>query len=228
MASAVKFMANRMEEIENSFLTIFFEAATKMAQSTESKLFFIMESSDGIRKIGGTSDLKRVFYAGRLLPRNSDVTIGVDASMGRKQTVAPDDTNPNSLGQKPRKRRGKFEPIIAKRSRKSLENIWNDDHIKDLDIIKVEGHEDEEVVEEEEEEYGQEMEEEEHEVEDEDFEVEDQPVGDCGIEEEDDINIPSQWEMPSSRKDYKKGDIGGRLYVGYAECNQHCYQKLLC
>ena len=82
MASAIKFLATRIEEMENSFLTIFFEAATKMAESTESKLFFMMESTEGIRKIGGNKELKKLFYVGKLQPRNSDLTIGDDANVG--------------------------------------------------------------------------------------------------------------------------------------------------
>ena len=207
MAAAVKILANRMEEMENSFLTIFFEAATKMAQSTESKLFFIMESSDGIRKIGGTSDLKQVFYAGRLFPRNSDVAIGMDASMEKHQSTAPHDTNLGHFGQKPRKRQGNFEPVNAKKSKNSFENQWNNV------LIKAEEHVDEEVVEfeveREEEEQEKEVEEEEQEVEDEDLEVEDQPEYDCGIDE-DNISFPSQWDMTCSGIEQKRDGFRGR------------------
>ena len=212
MAAAVKILANRIEEMENSFLTIFFEAATKMAQSTESKLFFIMESSDGIRKIGGTSELKQVFYAGRLFPRISDVAIGMDDSMGKKQTAAPYDTNLSHFGQKSRKRQGNFEPINAKKSKNSLENQWNNV------LIKAEEHVDEEVVECEVEEEEQEMEEEDEqeveeeddqEVEDENFGVEDQPEHDCGTNE-DDISFPSQWDTSCSGKKHKKDGFRGK------------------
>ena len=73
MASAIRFLATRMEKMENSFLSIFFEAASKIAESTESKLFFMMESSDGVRKIGGSHDLRKLYEIGQLSPQNTDV-----------------------------------------------------------------------------------------------------------------------------------------------------------
>ena len=78
MASAIKLLANRMEEMEKSFLAIFFEAANKIAISTESKLFFMMESSDGIRTIGGNEELQELFQIGALLPKNTDVILEDD------------------------------------------------------------------------------------------------------------------------------------------------------
>ena len=75
MASAIKLLADRMVEMEKSFLAIFFEAANKIATSTESKLFFMMESSDGIRSIGGNPELLALFHIGALLPKNTDVTL---------------------------------------------------------------------------------------------------------------------------------------------------------
>ena len=75
MASAIKLLATQMEAMEASFLSIFFQAANKISNLTDSKLFFLMETSDGIYKIGGNSDLKLLFQAGKLAPRNSDVVI---------------------------------------------------------------------------------------------------------------------------------------------------------
>ena len=73
----MKYLANRMEELENSFLTIFFEAANKIAECTESKLFFLMESSDGMRKIGGNRDLRYMYQVGGLMPQNTDMTMAM-------------------------------------------------------------------------------------------------------------------------------------------------------
>ena len=193
MAAAGKNLANRIEEMENSFLTIFFEAATKMAQSTESKLFFIMESSDGIRKIGGTSELKELFHVGRLLPRNSDVAIGEDAQIGESQSTSKDNSL-NLLDQKPRKRRGKSDPVNPKKSRKFLEDIqWNDVQIKEEQRVNDDDDEEREEVEDE------------READEDDGE--DQPVGDYGIEGENDIAIPSQWAIQSFGVDHEKGDV---------------------
>ena len=62
-----------MEAMEASFLTVFFQAVNKIADLTDSKLFFLMETSDGVHKIGGNPELKFLFQAAKLLPRNSDV-----------------------------------------------------------------------------------------------------------------------------------------------------------
>ena len=78
MASAIKLLATQMEAMEASFLSIFFEAANKIANLTESKLFFLMESSDGIRKIGGHPELKLAFETGGLLHRSGDVLLDED------------------------------------------------------------------------------------------------------------------------------------------------------
>ena len=78
MAAAVRLLASQMEAMENSFLTIFFEAANKITESTDSKLFFMMETSDGIRKVGGNRELKYLFRVGGLTPRDDDVIIGDD------------------------------------------------------------------------------------------------------------------------------------------------------
>ena len=62
-------------QIESSFLSIFFDAASKMANLTESKLFLLMESAEGRRRIGGDRRLTRAFRNGRLLPTPADQTI---------------------------------------------------------------------------------------------------------------------------------------------------------
>lgn len=75
MASAVKLLATQMEATETSFLSILFEAVNKFADLTESKLFFMVESSDGVRKVGGHNELKMAYEMGRLLPQNNDIVI---------------------------------------------------------------------------------------------------------------------------------------------------------
>ena len=64
-----------MEAMEASFLSIFFEATSKIADLTESKLFCLMETSSGIWKIAGHPDLKFAFKSGNLLPRNNEVDL---------------------------------------------------------------------------------------------------------------------------------------------------------
>ena len=107
MASAVKFLATRMEEMENSFLTIFCEAASKIAQSTESKLFIMMESSDGIRKVGGNCELKALYQLGRLLPQTSDLVLGDD-----EQTVCRPETVESFVGFKNKSRKRKKDESV--------------------------------------------------------------------------------------------------------------------
>ena len=75
MASAIRVLATEMEEMENSFLAIFFEYTNKIAELTQSKLFVVMESSDGLRRIGGHTKLKRAFQSGALSGHQSDVVM---------------------------------------------------------------------------------------------------------------------------------------------------------
>jgi len=64
-----------MEAMEASFLSVFFQAANKIANLTESKMFFLMETSDGVHKVGGNAQLKVLFQTGQLIPKNTDIII---------------------------------------------------------------------------------------------------------------------------------------------------------
>jgi len=75
MANSLVTIASQIESIETAFLAIFFEAASKMANLTESKLFVILESSRGGRKIAGDRQLKRAFKMRDLAPRIDDVEL---------------------------------------------------------------------------------------------------------------------------------------------------------
>ena len=75
MASTIRLLATQMEDMENSFLSIFFESANKIAELTQSKLFVVMETSDGLRRIGGDPEMRRAFQLGTLRPRPSDVEV---------------------------------------------------------------------------------------------------------------------------------------------------------
>ena len=65
-----------ISEMETSFLKIFTNAAAKMADLTESKVFIVFESSDGSRQIGGNQELVTSFQSGYLLPQPTDEVIG--------------------------------------------------------------------------------------------------------------------------------------------------------
>ena len=65
-----------MSDMESSFLTIFIDAASKMADLTKSKLFVVFQSSDGSRQIGGNNELVSTFQSGFLMPQPSDGVLG--------------------------------------------------------------------------------------------------------------------------------------------------------
>jgi len=116
MASMIKLMAAQMEAMENTFLTIFFDAATKMADMTSSKVFFLMETVDGTRKIGGHPDMLGAFTLATLLPQPSDIVI--DGRQEYDQALAPE---AQECSKGPRKRWANQKlseaPSCAKRSK---------------------------------------------------------------------------------------------------------------
>ena len=79
MASTIRLLA-QMREVENSFLTIFFEYTSKIAELTQSKLFVVMETSNGIRRIGGNKELKQAFLSGTLSYCQGDVVMDEQGS----------------------------------------------------------------------------------------------------------------------------------------------------
>ena len=110
MASMIKLMATQMEAMETTFLSIFFDAASKMAELTSSKLFFLMETADGTRRIGGHADMKAAFMLATLLPQPSDVII--DSEKDTDQTEVTEQPLPRQsqeLSNCVRKRRGNEE-----------------------------------------------------------------------------------------------------------------------
>ena len=138
MASAIKFLATRMEEMENSFLSIFFEAASKVAESTESKLFFMMESSDGVRKIGGNRELKKLFQLKRLLPQKTDVTLGEDKVLETDDSV--------EFTSKIRKRKNDVESdeVVKKRQKIFAQLRQTDSQVKEEEVAGGSDHDYEE------------------------------------------------------------------------------------
>ena len=138
MASAIKFLATRMEEMENSFLSIFFEAASKVAESTESKLFFMMESSDGVRKIGGNRELKKLFQLRRLLPQKTDVTLGEDKVLETDDSV--------EFTSKIRKRKNDVESdeVVKKRQKIFAQLRQTDSQVKEEEVAGGSDHDYEE------------------------------------------------------------------------------------
>ena len=80
MASAIRLISTHMEQMENSFLAIILESVSKIAELTQSKLFVVMETSNGLRRIGGNADLKQAFLSGTLSYRPSDVLIDEEGS----------------------------------------------------------------------------------------------------------------------------------------------------
>ena len=147
MAAAVKFLANRMEEMENSFLSIFFEAANKIADSTESKLFFMMESSDGIRKIGGCQELRELFQIGALLPQNSDVIMGEGSSS--KETQPNENYVALNISDRAPKRKNPTQEmsLVVSKKRKKTQDF----SVKEEECLEGDGMFEEEDDEEEEE-----------------------------------------------------------------------------
>lgn len=129
MASAIKLLATQMEAMEASFLTIFFEAANKIANLTESKLFFLMESSDGIRKIGGHSELKLAFETGGLLHRSGDVLLDEDEGINITTSGIegyPDSNGSHSAQSKKRKSSDSIEnqaDSTAKSRRQEIDDL---------------------------------------------------------------------------------------------------------
>ena len=105
MASAIKLLATQMEATETSFLSILFEAVSKFAELTESKLFFMVESSDGVRKVGGHNELKMAYEMGRLLPQNNDILIDDKAQETTLDADSYADTN-DRCSWESRKRKG--------------------------------------------------------------------------------------------------------------------------
>jgi len=67
--------------MENAFLAIFFDYTNKIAELTQSKLLVVMETSDGLRRIGGHAELKQAFLSGALSYRQSDVMMDEDGLM---------------------------------------------------------------------------------------------------------------------------------------------------
>ena len=80
MVSTIRHLVTQLENMENSFLSIFFETANKIAELTESKLFVVMESSDGLRRIGGHAEMRQAFQLGTLGPHPSDIEVDGDGS----------------------------------------------------------------------------------------------------------------------------------------------------
>ena len=135
MASAIKLLATQMEAMEASFLTVFFQAANKIADLTESKLFFLMETSDGVHKIGGNAELKMLFQTGQLMPKNDDVIIdeeeeeNYEAPVPASHSRASSSTDPFSAASSSSsaaasfaKPRGRGRPTGPANKRKSIEN----------------------------------------------------------------------------------------------------------
>ena len=49
-------LRNMLVEMESAFISIFFEAASQVAQVAQSKIFVVLESSDGLRLVGLAND----------------------------------------------------------------------------------------------------------------------------------------------------------------------------
>lgn len=124
MASAIKLLATQMEAMEASFLSVFFTAANKIALLTDSKLFFLMETSDGVHKIGGNQELKFLFQSAKLLPRNSDLVFDEEEA---EEEVAPSSSfieTPfskitSALKESPKKRKSNDESGMKKSAKRS-------------------------------------------------------------------------------------------------------------
>ena len=78
MAASVKMLVS---EMESAFLSVFFDAAFRMASLADSKLLVVFESSEGWRQISGDDSLLADFQAGQLFPRSTDKLIGKTAMM---------------------------------------------------------------------------------------------------------------------------------------------------
>ena len=159
MAAAAKILANKMEELENSFLFIFFEAANKIAKSTESKLFFIMESSDGVRKIGGNQELRELFQIGTLVPQYSDIVMD-EGSFTREGHADKNHVAGNDF-ENVRKRKYPTQDMSAVVSRKRHKTIdfpvKEEGCVVDNEFVEEEGEDEEEENEEEDEEEKEEL-----------------------------------------------------------------------
>lgn len=68
MADAIKMLVMQME---SAYLSVFVDAASKLADLAESKLFVVFESSNSRRRIGGDDELAD-FKAGQLRPKITD------------------------------------------------------------------------------------------------------------------------------------------------------------
>ena len=69
MAAVIKSIAT---EMETAYFSIIIEAALKMANISQSKLFIVHDSSDGLRHLCGDQDLINCFQSGDLIPQSSD------------------------------------------------------------------------------------------------------------------------------------------------------------
>ena len=63
---------NLLTDMESSFISIFLDAACRVAEVAESKLFVLLESTDGLRRVGGDKDLLNSFFAGKIGPQVAD------------------------------------------------------------------------------------------------------------------------------------------------------------
>jgi len=77
MASASQLLTliSQLESMESSFMSIFLEALSKMANLTQSQLFVIFETPQGRRRIAGHEPLKQAFKAKLLVPQSDDVEL---------------------------------------------------------------------------------------------------------------------------------------------------------
>ena len=140
MAAAIKLLATQMEAMEASFLSVFFEAANKIANLTDSKLFFLMESSDGVRKVGGHKELKLAYELGQLSPRNNDIEI--DGKAFEESTPSlesyPDSNN----------RKRKMNHPLDKQTGSKIKYCREDEKCQETSVVKMEGEKEEEGEEE--------------------------------------------------------------------------------
>ena len=67
--ATIKSMVTQME---TAFLSIFCDAAMRVANLADSQVFILFESSDGCRHIGGDDSMLAEFQAGQLFPRTTD------------------------------------------------------------------------------------------------------------------------------------------------------------
>ena len=146
MAAAIKLLATQMEAMEASFLSVFFEAANKIANLTDSKLFFLMESSDGVRKVGGHKELKLAYELGELSSLNNDIEINDKAFEGSTPTPSVE-SFPDSNNRK-RKMNHPLEKQTGSKSKYCREDV----KCQETSVVKMEEEKEEEEAEEEEEE----------------------------------------------------------------------------